>query len=155
MTDIALIQQPDGSFDIALDGPDLQADDTLQNAVILSLFCDARADAGDVLPVPGDTDLRGYWGDAYADVSGDSWGSKLWLLERAVCDQDTLDRAQQYAQEALQWMVDDGVAAEVTVTTSYPFPGRMRIAGEITKPDGTTVPFSYDYVWRNTQNALS
>lgn len=149
--DIALIQQDDGSFDVAMDGPDLALDGGLQTAVILSLFCDARARPDDKLPGGPNDDRRGYWGDAYADVPGDVWGSRLWLLERAVCDQETLNLAQEYTGEALQWMIDDGIASTIDITCSYPCTGRMLIEGNIHKPDGTVESFSY---WRSMKDAV-
>lgn len=147
--DIALIQQPNGTFDVALAGMDLQADNGMQTAIILSLFCDRRAELGDELPNAADTNRRGWWADSYADVQGDLWGSRLWLLERAKQIPETLTRAEEYAAEALQWLIDDGVAKSVDVTASFPSAARINLVGNITKPDGTAVPFSYDYVWRD------
>lgn len=153
--DPALIQQPDGSFDVAMNGPDLVPGNPLLNDIILSLFSDAPALPDDVLPSGASSDRRGWFGDAYADVPGDVWGSRLWLLERAKCDQDTLNRGLEYAQEALQHLIDDGVAASIDITTFYPCTGRMTIEGVVNKPDGSNQPFSYDYVWKDIQDAVS
>jgi phage gp46-like protein len=154
MTDIALIVANPTDFaaddnfvlDIALIGADLASDDGMNTAICLSLFTDARADDDDVLPVAGG-DRRGWWGDAYADTPGDVTGSKLWLLERAKQTPDVLVRAQQYAQDALAWMIEDGVAATIAVTASFPLRGWLALSVVITRPTGPGRQH-FDYVWK-------
>ena len=119
MSDIKTAALPDagatlGTFDWLVDGASLASDDDVQTAVILSLFTDRRAKDDDELP-DARSDRRGWWGDAYADVDGDQIGSRLWLLARQKRVASTLQRAQQYASEALQWLIDDGVASTVGV----------------------------------------
>lgn len=77
----------------------------LQTATLMSLLCDARAEPGDVLPVG--TNRRGYWADTY-DEDGDQIGSQLWQLESAVATAENCRRAEQYAQNALKWLLDGG-----------------------------------------------
>lgn len=103
--------------DLALDGVRFDVDDGLRTAILISLYTDRRADPGDILP--GDeTELGGWWGDAYADVEGDKIGSKLWLLRRSVVTDETLRRAESYCREALQWTIDDGLADRVEATAA-------------------------------------
>jgi phage gp46-like protein len=83
----------------------------LETAVVLSLFTDARALPSDALP-DGSTDRRGHWADA---VTGRPKGSRLWLLSREVTRQVVARRAEDYAREALAWMIDDGVADRIDV----------------------------------------
>lgn len=86
--------------------------DPIDSAIVLSLFCDARALAEDRQPDP-----RGWWGDALASQPFDRWGSRLWLLaQRAKDVPATLLDAEFYAGEALQWMLDDGAAQSLKVT---------------------------------------
>jgi len=147
MTDVALIIA-DGlqlTCDIAMAGADLALDNGMNTAIIISLFTDARADPDDLLPYAG-ADLRGWWGDAYAPIPGDVTGSKLWLLQRSKQTQDTLNRAQQYAQDALAWMIEDGVAASIEVTASFPSLGMLRLDIEVDRPSGPGRDH-YDYVW--------
>ena len=80
--------------------------------VVTSLLTDRRADDEDELPVEGER--RGWWADTYGDDDG--FGSKLWLLNRATINQVTLTRAKGHAEEALAWMIEDGVASQVRVT---------------------------------------
>jgi len=84
----------------------------LLRAVIISLFTHRRARADDLLP---SDDMQGWWGDTFAPVANDQIGSRLWLLSRSKLTTETAERAREYALEALQWLLDDGVAARVEV----------------------------------------
>lgn len=86
--------------------------DPLVAAVVISLFCDARAgtDFSD--------DPRGWWGDVLSAISGDTTGSLLWLISRAKNIQETLNEVQDYAEKALKWLLDDGIAKVLTVTAT-------------------------------------
>nr|DAG75383.1 MAG TPA: hypothetical protein [Caudoviricetes sp.] len=106
-------------------------DDELRRAVFNSLFSWARASDSDELP--GDS-KQGWWGDTYADEQGDHFGSKLWLLSRAKITQETLMRAQEYAKEALQWMIDDGIAKSVEAIAERGGDDQMNLAITIQKP---------------------
>lgn len=90
----------------------------LQSAVILSLFLDSRAGADDPLP-PGSADRRGWLGDVLSPRPGDRFGSRLWLLAREKQTEETRVRAEEYAAEALAWLVEDGLAESVTVAASW------------------------------------
>ena len=135
--------------DYAMDALLLEQDDGLDTAVIISLFTDRRATRDDVLPDAG-SDRRGTWMDAYADVTGDKMGSRLWLLERAKLTQETVVRVREYIQEALDWMVRDGVAKRVDVDTfitrHHPL-GIIGAAIDIVKPDGQTTRFKFETLW--------
>lgn len=150
MSDIALIWSGQAA-DFELDSNDLEGDDGLETAVLLSLFTDRRAEDDDVLP--GDPSERGgWWADGVPVVEGDKFGSRLWLLRRSKATQQTLDRAVEYAREALQWMLDDKVAASVTVTSDTLINTSGRVIGWavlpiITRPNGSTVQYRYDYTW--------
>ena len=103
--DIKFFFRPDdadplGPADIRVDGYELLRDPGFETAVLISLFTDARADDTDTLP---DTyeDRRGYFGSILEDSP---IGSKLWLLGRSKIDNTTLQLAEQYIIDALQWM---------------------------------------------------
>lgn len=93
----------------------------LESAVMISLFTDARASADDRLP-PGDTDRRGWWGNALGD---DSIGSRLWLLRRSKRLPETLRRAEDYIREALAWLIEEQLAQRVEVSASWLSSTRM------------------------------
>lgn len=119
--------------DLVLGDAGLQTDAGLNTAVLISLFTDARATPDDQ-PPGGPGDLRGYWGDAWPVVAGDTVGSKLWLLERSKNTQQVLVDAIRYTETALQWMVDDGVATSVKASAVEVRRGWMALTVEIERP---------------------
>ena len=87
-------------------------EDELIGAVILSLFCDARGIEQD------GTVGRGWWGDALTER--DEWGSRLWQLVRSKDTSETLRRAEDAANDALRWMLEDGVCEKLSITAYSP-----------------------------------
>lgn len=131
----------------AVAGADLEADDGLETAVTLSLFTDALCSAEEATRF-GTTDRRGWWADAYADVPGDRIGSRLWLLAREKRLPATLERARAYATDALQWLVDDGVAASVAVTAELVGADILGLAVEITRRRDPVARFRFEAFWK-------
>lgn len=137
--------------DIRQVGADLAPDDGLKSSVVISLFTDRRAETDDPLPA-GETDRRGWWGDLLAEQEGDQIGSRLWLLAREKQLPDVLARAEEYAREALQWLIDDEIAAAVDVTAEWLDPktsprGLLGLLIVITKPDGDAVEYRFNHLW--------
>lgn len=145
MSDIGLTWDGHGC-DLALDGNDLQLDDGLQTSILISLFSDRRARADDLLPGT-DGDRRGWWADAYPQIEGDQIGSRLWLLSREKEIPETLRRAKEYADEAVAWLVIDGIAARVEVNTSVPRRGVLGLSIAVHKLDGNIENFQYEFLW--------
>jgi len=140
--------------DIGIENGDLRRDASLRTSVLLSLFSDRRANPEEVIRFGGD-DARGWWGDGFAEVKGDQFGAKLWLLGREKVLPETLNRAREYTREALAWMVEDGVADEVLVDAAWLDDlvpraprGVLALGVEISKP--TDVPERYALVWSGT-----
>lgn len=146
MTDIALIQDADGRMDIALERGDLVADESPRTAVVLSLLTDRRADADDELP-DGGSDRRGWWADAWSEPPEDLIGSRIWLLVREKQLPEVRRRAEAYAREALQWLIDDGIAESVEVAAETLRGDWLALHVTIRRRDGGTVEQRYDYVW--------
>ena len=127
MTDVALIwDNVNQRADVAVVGNDLLLDQGLQTAVIISLATDRLAEPGDAIP-DASGDPRGWWGDIPIDPgTSDSRrypiGSRLWLLRRSKYTDAGAGLAIGYAQEALQWLIDDGVAARVDVAAARQAP---------------------------------
>jgi phage gp46-like protein len=84
---------------------EFQADE-LQQAVLISLFSWAKSHDDDGVVAPY---RQGWWGDTFSNVSGDRIGSRLWLLQREKLTNEAVSRAKSYAEEALQWLVDDSI----------------------------------------------
>lgn len=158
------------TFDFAMDGADLAGDDGLRTAVIISLFTDRKADPDDVLPdddqalhTSGDLmrrDRRGWWGDFFPEnvpvaaqpsAAADPVeriGSRLWLLSREKQMARVEQRAKEYAEEALQWLIDDGVASSVTVLAETTAPGILGLEVTIRRPNGPQEKHRFDNVWK-------
>lgn len=147
--DIKIVWNTDlnqGDFDFLND--DLIRDGGLQTAVIISLFTDARASDDDQLD--DKDDRRGWFGDLVSKVEGDRWGSKLWLLNRSKTTQENIVLTKVYIKEALQWMLDDGVAAKILIEVERagsPENNGLEWKVEILKIDGNTEAFQFDDVW--------
>lgn len=162
MLDIGLAFNSDlFEFDLVLEqntqGYDLQGDNGLLTAVIISLFTDRRANADDELPDlrPGDpcshADLRGWWGDhIFEEDARDLMGSRLWLLSREKDLDVVVARAEEYATEALRWLVHDRWVETVTATAERAQKGYLGIGVQATPPPGSNLlprdwNFLYDY----------
>lgn len=171
MTDIATVVFTNGTFKtydwnfgIQPGGitPSLAMDEGLFTAIIISLLTDRQAAADDAIPdAPafGPADRRGWWGDTATDetVDGepDLIGSRLWLLARCKLDGTVAPRAQQYAEEALKWMLEDGVAGSV-VATARERPGALEMNITIGRvlANGAPINHSFDLAWTVTAGAL-
>ncbi len=153
MIDIAIIWDNEkGVGDIAFTDNDLVTTEGLETAVILSLFCDARAADDDVIPDHlRSTNKRGFWGDSTSEKDGDRVGSKLWLLARAKTEQEALDMAKLWGEEALKWMLDEDIAAKIdvealrggTLTGSL----RIDIRVNIFRKDGEITALEFQSAW--------
>lgn len=145
--DIALVYDANAkAFDLAIQGGDLATDSTLETAVLLSLYTDRRALDEDVLPDNG-TDRRGWWCDAY---SNRLQGSRLWLLSREKDLDSVLRRAEQYAKEALAWVIEDGIGETVQVEAIHLRRGVLQLIVGIERQGSNVLAGRYDYVWGKT-----
>lgn len=142
------LQIDDGqiAFELVMAGAAPATEDGLRTAVIISLFTDARADDDDTLP-DGSSDRRGWWADTWPSVEGDATGSHLWLLAREKQLPAVLTRAQRYARAALQWLIDDGIASDVTVVASFPRVGVLLLEVAIERLVGGPVRYRFEQFW--------
>ncbi len=141
MSDIKIVWRDLGGS-IAIENADLLADESLQTAVIISLFTDRLANADDALP--DDLGRRGWWADSFAD--NDRIGSRLWLLSREKVISEVLQRAREYALEALQWLLDDGIASAVNVIASSQENGFLILQIAIDRPSGQE-QYQFNALW--------
>lgn len=111
--------------------------DNLSRSVVISLFTWQRASQSDEV----DNDQRmGWWGDTFAENKGDKIGSKLWLLLRQKVTDETLLRAQEMADDALQWLVEDGICTDVSVSIERDSndPNRINLSVVLEQEHGKT-----------------
>jgi phage gp46-like protein len=118
-----------GAADLALNATGaLAGDDGLETSVVLSLFLDARARPDD----GAEGHRRGWVGDAFTPE--DRVGSRLWLLRREKQTEETRRRAEDYANEALAWLVDAGLATSVAVNAAWVARGVLGLSVSIANP---------------------
>jgi phage gp46-like protein len=141
MSDVRTVFR-DWAGDWLISGPQLAEDDGLESAVVMSLFTDRLAEGDSGGP------RRGWWGDTYADVPGDQIGSRLWLLAREKQLPAVLVRVEDYATEALQWLIDDGVAAAVDAQASFPGRGLLGVLITVSRRDGTRTALRFQWTWQ-------
>lgn len=119
-------------------------EESLRRAVTISLFTWRRAGPDDAVD---DSDRKGWWGDSVPSVAGDKIGSRLWLLSRRTLVTDTLKDAEAYANEALAWLVDDGVLTRVTVTAERQGNDRMNLRVTLIEQHGETLELNFNDTW--------
>lgn len=132
---------------LQLDAGQLGADESLQTAVLLSLFSHGRTRPEET---PQELPLGGWWADSLADVP---LGSKLRLLLREKTSNETRLRAEAYVREALQWLLVDGVASDVAVEASYFPPGKLSLLITLTRPTGEQLDIRINDLWEALSRA--
>lgn len=143
MSDITTVwNAATGRGDYFIQGASLASGSDLETAILLSLFTDRQAEASDETP---DGDRRGWW----ADDPKNLLGSRLWLLGRVKGPLNVAQRAQDYAAEALKWLVDDGVVAAFDISAEWVSPGQLDLRVVAKKRDGAVVAVHLPQVWKN------
>lgn len=118
---------------------------TLTRAVLISLFTWRRALTDD--PVD-DEELFGWWGDSYPNIADDRIGSRLWLLRRVKLTDATQRDAEFYANEALRWLLDDGQAIAIEITSEKAEISRINLTVILTVPGGDRIEIKPISSWQ-------
>jgi len=140
--------QYDQFVDFILADRDVDRDDGLETAVLITLLTDKHADAGD--PLPDDSGYHGGWfGDSLPVVPDYKMGTKLWLLQRAKTVTEIPAIAKEYLVDGFKWMIEDGIVQTVDVIVERRRDLKTTLAFTIsfTKPEGTTIFYSFYYNW--------
>lgn len=116
----------------------------LVRAVIISLFTWRRANPDDELP---STNKFGWWGDTYAQTNNDRIGSRLWLLSRAKLTAETVLKAKEYAEESLQWLIDDRAIASVQIQAERQGLERLALGIVLVRGDKASINIRFTDVW--------
>lgn len=121
-------------------GSGIVAGADLVTAVLISLFTDATADPDDVV-LDGSGDPRGWWGGAI--------GSKLWLRARSKQTASVLALVKNDIEQALAWLIEDGVVAAVNVTTEWTRPGMLGAQVVLKRTDGARAALKFSRLWES------
>lgn len=116
----------------------------LHRAAVISLLTWRRAGADDPLDDP---ERYGWWGDSFPSQVDDRIGSRLYLLRRRSLTPQTERDARDYARESLQWLLDDGRATAVEITTQRGV-DRLEMRVLLTTPEGERVTVQFDNLWQ-------
>ena len=151
MTDIRVVWDPVELIgDWIMKGSVLDTDRELVTAIAISLFTDGLAYEDDPLPDPNDPDRRGWWGDHEGrEIHGQTQGigSRLWLISREKQTELTRARAEKYAREALNWLIDLRVADAYTVKAYYFRPAMLGIEIEVIRRGKSTIAGRFEPLW--------
>jgi phage gp46-like protein len=108
-TDAVLTIDPTtGLYDFSIDeNGDILTDDFFDTSLLYSLLGERRASSSEMV----EPQLRRGWiGNEGKDFEN---GSKIWLFSQARITRSNLNRIEDEAIKALQWLVDDGYAVSV------------------------------------------
>lgn len=94
--------------DLQMVNNDIKMDASLETSAFISLFSDKRSDDNTILST-NNKDKRGWWAD-------NNFGSLLWTLQRETISNELQRKAEQFAAEALQWMIDYKLVESINVT---------------------------------------
>lgn len=115
---------------------------SLYRALIISLFTWRRKNTSDESEHP-----YGWWGDSYTSIANDKIGSRLYLLARSKLTNQTANFAKIYIKEAVQWMIDDGIASRIDVSVMRTDLTVLVATINIYKTDGSNEEFRFDNLW--------
>ncbi len=133
-------------YAIGEDG-DFVKDESYDTDIVISLFCDGRANESDIAEPER---RRGWHGDVDSSLLDYFIGSKLWLLGQARMTQQTANEAKSHAEEALRWITKKGIAERVLVTASTS--GVDTIIINVRFYIGNTITFKSSYeLWKNSE----
>lgn len=149
MQDVLIQADGDGLYDLVVDGNLFASAGGFETAIPVSLFTDARAPAA---LVAEPQNRRGWIGNLLTAATMRQLGSILWILDQTRITQETLGIARLAAQDAFQWMLDDGVALSVLVDVARAPKGAITITIQIT--DTSNVVSRYQTLWRATDASV-
>lgn len=146
-TDAVLVVDPVTQlYDFNIDeNGDIKTDDFFDTSLLYSIFGERRASPDEVV----EPRFRRGWIGNSSDFEN---GSKIWLLSQARLTRDTLNRLQDEAEKALQWLVDDGLAVSIDQVVATVSGGRVLLDITIRR-SRDKVDRKFFTLWENTGRA--
>lgn len=143
--DILIKSDDRGIYDIQIDGSDFASAEGFESAIATSYFTDSRAPA---VQVQEAQKRRGWVGNILTAIASRELGGLLWILDQARITNDTLNFAKSFAQDSLQWLIEDGLARSVQVSVTRNGTRGISILTDITTIENTVL--RYVTLWRST-----
>jgi phage gp46-like protein len=133
------------TVDLAIDGNGFIAlTSGLETPSLLSALSNRRADR------PMD-EPYGWWADEYAEVQGDRYGSHVWLRQsKGKLRSQNLRLTALAVEDSLMWMVSDGLASSVVVTSERVNPHIIRVQARIMRPNDN----AFHDIWEIHESAV-
>ena len=148
MQDVLIRADANGLYDLVVDGNVFASAGGFETAIPVSLFTDARAPSA---LVSEPQNRRGWIVNLLTSSTMRQLGSILWVLDQARVTRETLNTARLAAQDAFQWMLDDGIALSVFVDVAQ---SRNGILISINITDTSNVVNRYQTLWRATDASV-
>jgi phage gp46-like protein len=94
------------------------------------------------------SDRRGWWADAGL-APAQQMGSLIWLLMREKRTETVRVAIANAARDSLQWLIADGIAADVDVTATWIDAPRdaLHLVVSLTEPNGVRRDWKLDLLW--------
>lgn len=101
-----------GLYDFSIDqNGDIKTEEFFDTSLLYSIYGERRASPDEVV----EPQLRRGWIGNSEEFEN---GSKIWLLSQARLTRSNLNRLQDEAKKAIQWLVDDGYAVLIDNVTA-------------------------------------
>jgi phage gp46-like protein len=144
--DIKLNQDAQGIYDISFTNGDFTLDSGLETSMMMTCYCQKREETIE------DPSSRGGWAGNQLNQNGFEQGSLAWTLFQARADEDSVNLAQNYLEEAFQWYLDQGIAKELIVEVSLD-KEKMIASITLTRNDDTQFVQYYDLWFETVRSA--
>ena len=109
MIDLAITNN--NYFDIDFENGDFKSAYDLKTAILMSIFCEKRADP---LQVPQVDQRRGDFTNQFNLINGYEVGSLYWLYtSQHKIDEANKEDLQDTINESLQWLIDDNYLSDI------------------------------------------
>ena len=145
--DVLIKQDSNGLFDLQIVDQDFAGVDGFESALVVSLFTDSRAPSS---AVQSAENRRGWVGDVLTSNIGRALGSLLWTYDQSRLTREILNQVGDAAQNALLWMVEDGIIKDVQATVTQETKRGIVVNIKLITPDGKNQ--EYAALWRATSN---
>jgi len=141
MADDILLNNEKGYYDFEIVDGSIVKDDSLFTSIIFSLFTDKRESQQRIDPLKN----RGWIIDLVKETQA---GSLLWTLEQARATTENARLAASFAEESLQWMVENNLALSVSFEGEVVQQG-IALVGVVDIPRGPSLNLAVN-LWEKT-----